>query len=41
MGEDLAMIQGIGILEFAMIDSMLTTEGAVEFKAALEIYNGG
>ena len=41
MGEDLAMIQGIGILEFAMIDSMLTTEGAVEFKAALEIYNDG
>ena len=41
MGEDLAMIQGTGILDFAMIDSVLTTEGAVEFKAALEVYNGG
>lgn len=40
MGEDLAMIQGMGILNFAMTDSVLTTEGAVEFKAAMEIYDG-
>ena len=41
MGEDLAIIQGTGILNFAATDSVLTIEGAVEFKAALEIYNGG
>lgn len=38
MGEDLAMIQGTGMLSFATTDSVLTTEGAIEMKAALEIY---
>lgn len=40
MGKDLAMIQGTGILGFAATESVLTTEGAVDFKAALEIYGG-
>lgn len=41
MGEDLAMIQGTGILVFATTASVFMAEGAVEFKAALEIQNDG
>lgn len=41
MGEDLVMIEGTGILDLATTDSVLPVEVAIEFKAALEIYNGG
>lgn len=41
MGEDLAMIQGTGMLVFATTESVFMAEGAVEFKAALEIQHDG
>jgi hypothetical protein len=41
MGDDLAMIEGTGILDLRMTGGVLTIEGAIDFKAALEIYNGG
>jgi len=40
MGEDLAMIRGTGVLDLMTNGSLRTTVGAIEFKAALETYNG-
>ena len=41
MREDLAMIEGTGIFNLTMANSVATVEGATEFKAALEINKGG
>lgn len=41
MGDDLAMIEGTGILHLTATDGVLPIEGAIDFKAALEIYYGG
>ena len=40
MGEDLAMIEGTGVLYLVTTDQVIATEGAVHLKAALEVYNG-
>lgn len=39
MGEDLAIIEGTGLLDFSKTGTAVTTEGAIDFKAALEIYH--
>jgi hypothetical protein len=38
MGSDLAIIEGVAILNFATTDGVETTEGAVKLKAAVELF---